>query len=67
MKRSILAPLVVACMSMSLSRYGYGRPISSVLNTLPSHEAAGCGGWNRLGPKGGAAYGIPLKAKTPSA
>src|SRR5262249_33649896 len=32
----------------------------------PLHEAAGCGGFHRRSPTGGAAYGMPLKTITPS-
>ena len=31
----------------------------------PSQFAAGCGARQRLAPTGGAAYGIPLNARTP--
>jgi hypothetical protein len=38
-------------------------PNASALNT-PSHFAAGCGGFHRFSPSGGAAKGIPLKTRT---
>src|SRR5262249_44774235 len=36
----------------------------SALRT-PSHFAGGCGGRQRSSPTGGAAYGMPLKTRTP--
>src|SRR3954471_12604510 len=38
-------------------------PKTSALRT-PSHFAAGCGAFQRSGPTGGAAYGMPLNTRT---
>src|SRR5215831_12196138 len=40
-----------------------GAPKAFALRT-PSHLAAGCGARHRFSPRGGAAYGIPLNART---
>src|SRR5437660_9833495 len=34
-----------------------------VASRTPCHETGGCGGRQRSGPTGGAAYGIPLKVR----
>jgi len=53
----------------SISGYGCPcgqlRPSRSALST-PLQGAAGCGGFQRSAPTGGAAYGTPVKSSTPA-
>src|ERR1039457_5440942 len=50
-------------MGACMQRAGY-----SVAFRTPVHAAAGCGAFQRNGPTGGAAYGMPLNVRTlPSA
>src|SRR5262245_22050715 len=51
---NVMSPKIDPCI--------HWRP-NSVASRTPSHEAAGCGSFQRRSPTGGAAYGIPLKLR----
>src|SRR6185312_3241340 len=42
-----------------------GRSPKAVASRTPAHGLTGCGSLHRSSPTGGAAYGIPLKTRTP--
>src|SRR5579864_3310474 len=44
---------------------GHGAPNAAAFR-IPPHGFGGCGGFQRSSPVGGAAYGIPLNARTSS-